>query len=128
MATIHQEVKFAAPPDRVFRALADGKEHACFTGAPAEIDPQAGGKVSCYGGKVGGRSVELVPGTRIVWAWRAGDWPDGAWSIARFELSKSGSGTRLVFDQDGEPQSAVEHIDAGWKKMYWEPLRKYLGE
>ena len=34
--------------------------------------------------------------------------------------------TRLIFDQAGIPDAALEHIDGGWKKMYWEPLTRYL--
>jgi uncharacterized protein YndB with AHSA1/START domain len=126
MPNLHQEADFAASPAAVYRALMDGKEHAAFTGAPAEISGEAGGIVSCYGGQVGGRNLELVPGERIVWAWRAGSWPAGAWSIARFLLRKQGKGTHLVFDQEGVPDAALADIEAGWKKMYWEPLRKHL--
>jgi uncharacterized protein YndB with AHSA1/START domain len=126
MSQIHQEVTFTAPPAKVYRALMDSAEHARFTGAPAEISADAGGTFSAYGGKVLGRNVELVPNTRIVQAWRPADWPEGVYSIARFELRSEGGKTRLVFEQDGIPQEAVQHLDGGWTRMYWEPLRKYL--
>jgi uncharacterized protein YndB with AHSA1/START domain len=126
MPQIRQEVTFTAPPAKVYRALMDSAEHARFTGAPAEISSDAGGAFSCYGGRVLGRNVEIVPNTRIVQAWRPADWPEGVYSIARFELSSEGGKTRLVFEQDGIPQEAVQHLDGGWARMYWEPLRKYL--
>jgi activator of HSP90 ATPase len=126
MSQIHQEVTFTAPPAKVYRALMDSAEHARFTGAPAEISADAGGTFSAYGGKVLGRNVELVANTRIVQAWRPADWPEGVYSIARFELRSEGGKTRLVFEQDGIPQEAVQHLDGGWQRMYWEPLRKYL--
>ncbi|MEO6417910.1 MAG: SRPBCC domain-containing protein, partial [Polyangiaceae bacterium] len=71
MPKIHQEVKFAAPPAKVYQALMSSAEHAKFTGAPAEISAKAGGAWSAYGGKIGGFNVELVDGTRIVQTWRA---------------------------------------------------------
>src|SRR4051812_33929152 len=103
MPQIHQEVTFAAPPATVYRALADSAEHAKLTGAPAEISRDEGGAFSAHGGKVTGRNVALIPGKRIVQAWRIADWPEGVYSIARFELRDEGGKTRLVFDQDGVP-------------------------
>jgi uncharacterized protein YndB with AHSA1/START domain len=126
MPKIHQEITFAAPPEKIYRALVDATDHAKFTGAPAEGSGEEGSAFSAYGGRVHGRNVQLVPGTRIVQAWRASSWPEGVWSIARFELKGEGGTTRVVFDHDGVPDDQVEHIDGGWKKMYWEPLRKYL--
>ena len=43
---------------------------------------------------------------------------EGVFSIARFELREEGGKTRLVFDQAGIPDAALEHIDGGWKEMY----------
>jgi uncharacterized protein YndB with AHSA1/START domain len=123
---LHQEVTFAASPAKVYRALMDSGEHARFTGAPAQISGDVGGAFSAYGGKVHGRNVEVVPNTRIVQAWRPADWPEGVYTIARFELRGEGDKTHLVFDQDGIPNEALEHLDGGWARMYWEPLRKYL--
>jgi uncharacterized protein YndB with AHSA1/START domain len=126
MSRIHQEVTFAVPPARVFDALLKSTEHARFTGAPAEISTEAGGAFSVYGGKVHGRNVEVVPGKRLVQAWRSADWAEGVYTVARFEVHADGKGTRLVFDQDGVPEGAGEMLEPGWPKMYWEPLRKYL--
>jgi activator of HSP90 ATPase len=127
MHRIHQEVTFDASPARVYRALLDAKEHATFTGAPAEISADEGARFSVYGGKVSGRNVEIVPDALIVQAWRVSDWPAGVYTLARFELKGEGKATRLVFDQDGIPDGAGEHLDVGWKRMYWDPLHKYFG-
>ena len=50
----------------------------------------------------------------------------GVYSIVRFELRKEGTGTRLVFDHTGFPVGQAEHLAAGWKGNYWEPLEKFL--
>ena len=126
MPKIHQEVTFAATPARVYQALVDSAQHARFTSAPAEIGSRAGDAWSAYGGKIGGRHVELVEGTRIVQTWRAGNWPEGVHSLVRFELEAAGDGTKVVLDHDAVAEDQVPHIDGGWEKMYWEPLRKYL--
>jgi hypothetical protein len=53
-------------------------------------------------------------------------WPDGIYSIARFELVAQGSGTRIIFDHTGFPPELAEHLASGWTENYWTPLRKYL--
>lgn len=126
MPSVHQEVRFPATPARVYRALMDGAEHSAFTGDAAEIDGSSGGAFSAYGGRVHGRNLELVAGRLIVQAWRAGDWPAGTWSIARFELLEDGAGTRLVFDHTGIPSGTEAHLRDGWTQRYWEPLRRHL--
>ncbi len=124
--TIHQEVTFKASPAKVYDALLDAKSFAAFTGAPATIDAKVGGAVNAFGGMIRGFNVELVPGKRIVQAWRAGNWPDGIYSIVKFELATAGGGTKLTLDHSGAPDGSEEMLEGGWHKMYWEPLAKFV--
>ena len=129
---IRQEVTIKGSPERVYRTLLDGKEFSAFTrGAPAQIDPTAGGAFSCFGGVSTGRNIELVPNRRIVQAWRVAMWPEGLYSIVRFELQPHGSETWLVMDHVGFPPEMRAHLngeaaEGGWHRQYWEPLNRYL--
>lgn len=124
---IHQEITLPGNPKAVFAALTDAKKFSAFTGgAPAEIAAKPGGAFSCFGGRISGRIVELMPDVRIVQAWRAGNWPEGVFSIARFELKPKSTGTLLTFDHTGYPEDQAKHLESGWNAMYWDPLRKYL--
>jgi activator of HSP90 ATPase len=137
--SIHQEPVFTASPERVYQALTDAKQFTRviqLSGAlqamhlpdkPAEISREAGGAFALYGGYITGRHVELVRNVRVVQAWRAGDWPPGVYSIAKFELVKQGSGTKIVFDHTGFPKGDAKSLASGWKAHYWEPLAKVLG-
>ena len=138
--SIHQEPVFKASRKRVYEALTDAKQFdrvIQMSGAvksgmakapnPPEISREAGGAFSLFGGYVTGRHIELVTNERIVQAWRAGSWDPGIYSIARFELVEQGSGTKIVFDHTGFPKGDGEHLAAGWKMNYWEPLEKFLG-
>ena len=124
---IRQEVVLEANPKRIYDTLLDAKRFSEFTGgAPAVITSEPGGAFSCFNGMITGRNIELIPNQRIVQAWRAGNWPEGVYSIVRFEFSAHGSDTKLTLDQAAFPEGAGEHLDGGWHKMYWEPLKKYL--
>jgi activator of HSP90 ATPase len=125
---IHQEVDFAASPDRIYLALTDATTFAAFSGAVADIAKEPGGAISLFGGYVTGRMIELVADRRVVQAWRGKTWEEGLYSIARFELNAQGAATsRIVFDHTGFPEADREHLDQGWHRMYWDPLRKFLG-
>ena len=136
--SIHQEVVFKAGRKRVYEAVIDTKQFdkvIQLSGAmqsmrlgdkPTDISREVGGAFTLFGGYITGRQVELVPNGRIVQAWRVGSWEPGVYSIARFEFTEQGSGTRLVFDHMGFPKGLAEHLAEGWKSHYWEPIEKFL--
>jgi uncharacterized protein YndB with AHSA1/START domain len=124
---IHQEVTIAASPAAVYEVLTSSARFAEMTGGrSADIKAEAGGAVSLFGGDIQARNIELVPGKRVVQAWRAGAWPDGVYSIVRFELAADGKATRLVFDQAGHPDEATPMLEGGWHQMYWQPMNALL--
>jgi activator of HSP90 ATPase len=126
MATIHQEVLFDADAAKVYRSLVDAGEFSKATGAPTTGGEGEGAAFSAFGGHITGRTLALVPNKLVVQAWRAKTWPEGKYSIARFELRPEGAKTRLVFDHDAFPEDQKEHLAAGWTANYWEPVAKHL--
>ena len=90
-----------------------------------QSDP-GGGAISLFGGDIRGRNLELVPGKRVVQAWRSQTWPEGVYSIIRFELAAEGKGTKVVFDQSGHPEEATAMLEGGWPQMYWQPMKAML--
>ena len=137
--SIHQEVVFKASRKRVYEALTDAKQFDHLVqlsdarktrmpaGAPpTQISPEVGGAFSTFGGLIVGRHIELVPNERIVQAWRPAYWKPGVYSIVKFELTDSGSETKLVLDHRGFPDGGGKSLLDGWNKNYWEPLAKYL--
>jgi len=38
------------------------------------------------------------------------------------------SDTKLILEHAPFPEGNAPHLESGWHKMYWEPLKKYLGE
>lgn len=135
---IHQEVNFSAERKKIYSVLLDTRQFdemmrlipsmqtAKLGNSPTEISRELGGPFALFHGHIIGRHVELVPNQRIVQAWRVVTWDPGIYSVAKFELTEQGSGTRLVFDHTGFPVGLAKHLADGWKEHYWEPLQKYL--
>jgi uncharacterized protein YndB with AHSA1/START domain len=136
--SIHQGVVFHAKRKRVFEALIDAQQfdkvmrlsaamRSMATGTKAaEIDRSAGGSFSVFGGYVSGRQIEVVPDERIVQAWRSQSWKPAEYSIVKFEFVEEGDGSKVILDHRGFPDGTGEHLVAGWKANYWEPLQEYL--
>src|ERR1700724_3257887 len=97
-SSLHQEIELRALPQRIYEIILDSKQFAAFTGMPATIDPAAGGAFSMFGGMIVGRNVELIPGQRIVQAWRPTHWEPGIYSIAPFVFKPKAGGTLVVLD------------------------------
>ena len=136
---IHQVNVFKASRKRVYDALTQTKQFNALTqwspemragkslgSVPTKISSEVGGEFFLFGGHIIGRHLELSPNERIVQAWRVVDWEPGIYSIARFQLSDDGSGTKIVFDHTGFPKGQAEHLAFGWKAHYWDGLTKYL--
>lgn len=127
--TIHQDVTINAKPAQVYAVLTNAEAFAAMSGGkPASIAAEAGGAVSLFGGHILARNIELTPGKRVVQAWRAKDWTEGVYSIVRFELTASGEGTKIAFDQAGHPADAQAHLEEGWHKNYWLPMQAALSK
>jgi activator of HSP90 ATPase len=132
--SIHQEVAFKANPKRVYNLLTDVKQFdkivelsgLSMKNEPTQISPDVGGTFSLFAGHIVGRHIELVPNRRVVQAWRVVVWDPGKYSIAKFELTEQGSGTKLVFDHTGFPEGQAEHLASGWKEHYWDLMEKYF--
>jgi activator of HSP90 ATPase len=123
---IHQEVDFSIGSRELYEALLDSSKFTAFSGRPAEIKGEVGGACSLFGGHIMARNVELVPNQRIVQAWRVVTWPEGVYSIARFDFKVQGSGTHLVFEHTGFPEGLHDHLAEGWEQNYWALLKKYF--
>jgi uncharacterized protein YndB with AHSA1/START domain len=93
--SIHQEAIIDAAPEQVYAVLTDGEKFAAATGQPARLSDQEGDEFTLFGGRVEGRQIELVPGERVVQAWRFGGahpdtWDAGIYSVVASRSSRRG--------------------------------------
>ena len=123
---IHQSITIKASPTKVYAAITSADQFSKVTGSAADISNDEGGPFSCFDGQIVGRHIELLPNERIVQAWRVKMWPEGVYSIVKFDLSQAEDETTLELAHTGYPDGMEEHLEPGWHKMYWEPLKAYL--
>jgi uncharacterized protein YndB with AHSA1/START domain len=126
--SFRQVVWIRAPPEEIYRALMTTRGHSAFTGAQARISPRVGGRFMAWDGYIHGTNLELIPGRKIVQAWRPShdDWPTSHDSKVTFQLVPSRGGTRIEFTHQGVLAQHAGHLASGWKESYWTPLKNYL--
>jgi uncharacterized protein YndB with AHSA1/START domain len=138
---IHHQVVIDAYPREVYEVLADAAALSALSGRSGTAGPGEGQEFTAFDGHVTGRQVELVPGTRIVQAWRLAEWEPGAYTLVCFTLTAEPAGrpgagpTLLVIDQHGEPAGADtlgchptwrDHLNEGWPAFYLTPLARHF--
>ena len=127
--TIKQRVKFKASPDIVYDLLADSRKHTAVTGRKATISRKVGGPFSASGDEVSGVNVDLVPGRRIVQAWRHQRFPEGIFSMAAVTLTPTpDGGTELVLTHRGVPKELIPETERAWRDQYWSRIKSYLAD
>jgi uncharacterized protein YndB with AHSA1/START domain len=127
--TIKQKVKFRGRPDQIYGLLSDSKLHAALTGQKATISRKVGGAFSTRNGQVSGINVDLLPGRRLVQAWRTKEFPVGIFSMASFQFSPTkDGGTEMVLTHRGVPKNLIPKVESSWKTLYWEKIRQLLAK
>jgi uncharacterized protein YndB with AHSA1/START domain len=122
--TIKQKVRFKAPPETIYELLTNSRRRTKITGRKAVMSGEAGGKFSTDAGQVTGVNVDLMPGRRLVQAWRRKDFPEGIYSMAAITLAPTpGGGTELVLTHRGVPKHLLDQIEDYWRLVYWAPMR-----
>ncbi len=127
--TIKQRVKFKSPPASVYDILTDSRKHSTVTGKKATISSDVGGTFSVSDSEVSGINVDLVPGRRIVQAWRHKRFPEGIYSMAAVTLTPTpDGGTQLVLTHRGVPKDLIPETESAWRDQYWSRMKAYLAE
>ena len=119
---------FAVKPEVLYRAWLSSKGHSEMTGSVAKVQARVGGQFSAWDGYITGRTLELQPPSRIVQAWRTGEFaesdPDSRVEIV---LENAHGGTSLTLTHTDIPEGQAESYRTGWEEWYFGPMREYFG-
>jgi hypothetical protein len=76
---------------------------------------------------VTGINVDLLPGRRIVQAWRHRRFPEGIFSMAAVTLTPTpDGGTELVLTHRGVPKDLIPETEQAWRDQYWSRMKAWL--
>lgn len=116
-----------ASPLDVYEAWLDSEAHSQMTGAEARMSDKIGADFSAWDDDVRGRNLELVPGERIVQAWRTSKFTgENEDSIVTITLEKADDGTLLTLVHSNVPDEQRHNEEGGWESNYFAPMRAYF--
>ena len=111
----------------VYDAWLDSAAHGAMTGGAAKIAKRVGGPYSAWDGYIAGKTLELIPGKRIVQSWRTSEFAAGdPNSTITVELEPTKGGTRLTLTHSGVPDGQTSYENGGWQDNYFTPMKAYF--
>lgn len=124
MKTIRQTATIrGATPHDIYETIMDSRKHTKLSQQPTTVSRRVGGAFK-VGHDLEGEHLALTKDRKIVQTWRANNWPKGTYSKATFALARAAGGTKVTFTQTGVPDEFYGEISEGWRRYYWDPLRK----
>lgn len=118
---------FKCTADEFYRAMTTKEMVDAFTYGNCTVDAVKNGKFELFGGNVNGYFTDLVPNKLIKQKWRFKTWPDGHYSDVSIEIDQKEDCTEINVKQSGIPKSEMERTTEGWKKHYWESMKRTFG-
>lgn len=114
-----------ANAQRIYDAWLSADEHGKMTGSAATAE--ADGRFTAWDGYISGKTLETVPGQRIVQQWRTTEFPAGAPdSKLAISLEAAEGGTRVTLDHSNLPDGQGESYEQGWHEHYFNPMKDYF--
>ena len=124
---ITQSIVLPAPAEILYKIYVNSELHAAFTGDPAEIHPEPGGKFTAFNGALNGRIIHVVKSRLVVQTWRSisfnSDDPD---TTLILNFSDEGENGRIDMVHMDVPGHEYKGVKKGWSTFYWNPLKAYL--
>src|ERR1044072_1807765 len=116
-----------ASPRQIYDAWLDSRRHRAMTGGKAKQSAKVGAPVTAWNGYISGKNLELVPGRRIVQAWRTTKFTDADRdSKATVPLKPVNGGPRLTLSHSAVPDGHTSYEKGGWQSHYFEPMKKFF--
>ena len=117
-----------ASPKSIYKGWLDSSIHSRMTGGEAIIFPEIMTEFSAWDEYITGKNLELVPGKKIVQAWRTVEFsesdPD---SLLEILLAAEDNGTKLTLIHSNLPDDGMQYKQ-GWIDNYFEPMKTYFNE
>jgi activator of HSP90 ATPase len=116
-----------AAPQEVYDAWLSSRGHSAMTGLEAHVSAKVGAKFTACEDYITGTNIALVPGKKIVQAWRSKEFapgdPDSEITVTFAPLK---AGTRITLVHANVPDGHTGYRKSGWRDFYFRPMTRYF--
>ena len=125
--TLRLSDSFKCTAEEFYRALTDIDLLQAFTRNKVVIDPVIGGQFALLDGNIIGKFTYLEPNKCIKQNWRIKNWPMEHYSEVTINIEQKEDFTEVSIIQNGVPRTELERTEEGWKRHYFESIKRTLG-
>ncbi|GIY17381.1 activator of 90 kDa heat shock protein ATPase homolog 1 [Caerostris darwini] len=118
---------FKCTAEEFYRVLTTKEMVQIFTQGTCILEAKEGGKFELFDGNVQGHFVKMVPFKTIEQKWRFKTWPKEHFSDVTIEINEKEDCTEVNVTLMGVPKAEVENTKDGWRRFYWESIKRNLG-
>lgn len=112
---------------KIYKAWLSGKLHSQFTGSKATVNPKIGCRFTAWDWYIEGKTLELIPGKKIVQSWRTTDFSEqDIDSKIEIILEESNGETKLTLIHTNIPEGQGENYKKGWFDFYFKPMQNFF--
>lgn len=126
-AELKSTESFKCTAEEFYRAMTVPELVQAFTQGNCVLEPVEGGKFVLFDGNVQGHFVKLEPNRTIVQKWRFRTWPEGHFSDVVMNIEQKMDCTEVCVSQFGIPKTDLENTQEGWKRFYWDSMKRTFG-
>jgi len=127
LSSLRFEEEFKCTASDFYNALTQVELVSRFTQNEAICVNKVGGEFKLFGGNIEGTFTELVKDKLIKQKWRFKSWPANHYSNVTFNIKSKEDCIVLELSQDNIPASEFDKVEQGWKRYYFEALRRSFG-
>lgn len=127
LKSLNFEEEFKCTASDFYESLTREELVSRFTQDKAKVVNKVGGQFSLFGGNVEGEFVELTKDKLIKQKWRFKNWPSAHYSTVSFQIESKDDCVQVKLSQIDVPAYEYEKVKEGWKRFYFEPMRRILG-
>ena len=125
--SVHVSALIPARPEAVYDAWLSSEQHARMTGGGAHIEAHVGGAHRAWDDYITGKTLELVPGKRIVQSWRTLEFPaESGDSQIAVTFADEGGHARVTIAHTDIPEGQGARYQSGWDTHYFDPMIAYF--
>nr|XP_027200190.1 activator of 90 kDa heat shock protein ATPase homolog 1-like [Dermatophagoides pteronyssinus] len=118
---------FKCTAEEIYKTFTEEIFLQAFTRNKVKCDPVVGGRFSLMDGNIIGKFIQLEPNKLIRQFWRLKSWPQEHYSEVEIRIEQQSDSTQIILEQNGVPKLNLENTEEGWKKHYFESIKRTFG-
>jgi len=118
---------FKCTAEEFYRVLTDPNLLQAFTQNKVVIDASVGGQFCLLDGNIVGKFIHLEPNKCIKQTWRIKNWPMEHYSEVTINIDQKEDFTEISIMQTGVPRTELDRTEEGWKRHYFESIKRTFG-